>query len=301
MTEHNKLDDAEQLATLMTSLEVNNNILKEHLLSGVIIRHKTYTIKRERDVFTAEKFASELNAVNSLFQIISGNPLNTKEAELFPGFIQVKNDSYPTTLDLTQAVNIARCNIKDFLISRTKKTCVTTLDGVVYTQNPLMYHNHPMVNTMQLYRQLTPVITNINKSSFIWHSNKRYLKFDIEKTINMINSAKLSPAPLHMDHLKWQKDINLALEEIPKLPSDLVITKICSTEPKPHFKFKPVIKKAWTSHYAATSLIIANKDDKIFSIDKKMQSLDVKNKHRNLPIGSQWVPLCESLNLYYQR
>jgi hypothetical protein len=300
MTELQDSQDIKELGVLMVALQNESNKLKEHLLDGVIIRHSAFAIKRDRDIFTPVKFDAELNAVKSLFQIISGNPLNTKEAELFPGFIQVRYKSYTKTMVLTEAVNIARSNIKSFLILRAKKTRITKESGVTYTQNPLMYRNYPGVNTLQVYRHLTAVQTNTTKSSFIWQSNKRYLKYDVNKTLNIIHSAKLSPAPLQVNHNDWQRDIDSALIKMKRLPTNIEITKICSTEPKPHFKFKPMDEKLWTSHYGATPLIIANNDDHLFSVDKKMQSIDVQNKHKNLPVGDNWLPLCKSLNLYYQ-
>ncbi|MFT5852348.1 MAG: hypothetical protein ACI87J_002324 [Colwellia sp.] len=301
MTQHDCANDIQKLSDFMLELNKHSDNLKEHLLNGTIIRHKAYAIKRDRDVFTPVRYDADLNAIKSLFQILSGNPLSTKEAELFPGFIQVKSSSYTTTMELTDLVNYARLNIKNFLISRKKNTCITTASGVVYTQNPLMFRHYPMVNTMQIYRQLSSIYTNTNKSSFIWQSNKRYLKHDLAKASNILKNAKLSPIPLNVDPKEWLRDIELALEKIERLPLDIEITKICSTEPKPHFKFKPVKEKVWTSHYGGTSLIIANKDDHLFSVDKKMQSIDVTNKHKNLPVGGQWTPLCKSLNLYYQR
>lgn len=300
MTELQDSKDIEELKALMLTLKNESNTLKEHLLDGVIIRHNAFAIKRDRDIFTPIKFEAELNAVKSLFQIISGDPLNTKEAELFPGFIQVRYESYAITMALTDAVNVARSKIKSFLISNAKKTRITNEHGVTYTQNPLMYHHCSEVNTLQVYRHLSAVKTNTTKSSFLWQSNKRYLKYNKNQTSNIIHSAKLSPVPLHVDHKEWQRDIESALIMIGRMPDNIEITKICSTEPKPHFKFKPVDKKLWTSHYGATPLIIANNDDMLFSVDKKMQSIDVQNKHKNLPVGNNWTPLCKSLNLYYQ-
>lgn len=301
MTQHDNSDDTKELSERMLKLKEHSGNLRDHLLGGAIVRHKTYAIKRERDIFTPVRYEATLNSVNSLFQIISGNPLNTKEAELFPGFIQVKSSSYSTTMALTNLVNEARLKIKDFLTSRKKNTCITTENGVVYTQNPLMFRYDSMVNTLQIYRQLTCLHTRTNKSSFLWQSNKRYLKYDREKALNILKSAKISPIPLHVDHRVWQQDIEQAFERIERLPLDIEITKICSTEPKPYFKFKPENEKEWTSHYGGTSLIIANKDDHLFSVDKKMKSIDVTNKHKTLPVGGQWTPLCKALNLYYQR
>lgn len=285
----------------MSDLKEQNINLKDHLLTGIILRHSTFSIKRDRDIFVPVKFDSDLNAVNSLFQINSGNPLNTKEAELFPGFIQVQNKSISKVIELTTAVNKARWEIKKFLKPRAKKTCLTTDRGVVYTQNPLMYRHHRMVNTMQMYRHLTAVDTNTIKSSFIWQSNKRYLKYDKTKALNVIHSAILSPTPMNVDRKVWESDLNAAVLKIERLPVDSIYTKICSTEPKPHFKFKPVNEKVWTSHYGATPLIISNFDDNLFSVDKKMLSIDVTNKHKYIPVGEKWVPLCKSLNLYYQQ
>ena len=154
---------------------------------------------------------------------------------------------------------------------------------------------------MQLYRQLTAIDTNTNKGSFIWQSNKRYLKYDTEKALAILHSAKLAPTPLNVEHKEWENDIEAAIMSMERISPDTVITKICGTEPKPHFKFKPTFQKDWFSHYGATPLIICNHEDSFFSVEKKMQSIDVTNKHINVPIGNQWIPLCRSLHLYYQR
>jgi hypothetical protein len=285
----------------MDELNLAHDDLKDYLLDDAILHHDSYSITRSRDIFTPIKFDAELNVVNSFCQVYSGNPLNTKEAELFPGYVQVKQKAFAKTMHFIESVNRSRNEIKSFLVKRTKKTCITTDNGVVYTQNPLMYRNYPMVNTMQLYRHLRGVNTHAAKGSFIWQSNKRYLKFDRTKVENMIRSALLSPVPLNVEPKKWNTELEGALEMIERLPLDVVITKIQSTEPKPHFKFKPVGQKAWVTHYAGTPLIIANKDDEKLSIEKKMQSINVENKHKNIPVGSQWTPFCRPLHLYYQR
>ena len=76
--------------------------------------------------------------------------MNTKEAELFPGFIQVTEASFAQALKLTEAVNIARAKVKSFLVKHKKKKRITTDTGVVFTQNPLLYTYDPMINTMQV-------------------------------------------------------------------------------------------------------------------------------------------------------
>lgn len=299
MTSEVESNEEEQLATLMQLLLISNEQLKSHLLNGTVIRYQTYSIKREREIFTPIKFSGLQNAIDSLFQILASDPLNTKEAELFPGFIQISDDSFEQTLFLTSAVNTARTNIKEFLISHIKKKRVITDAGVVFTQNPLLYGYDPLINTMQVYRHLSAKQTTPVKSSFIWQSNKRYLKYDKNKALSIVHHAQMTPAPLSEDHKLWKSDLDNAYELIDRLPASQTITRICSTEPKPYFKYKTASNKSWGSHYGATPLIIACEDDQLFTVAKPIQSIDVKNKHRALPVTGNWKPLSRFLGLYY--
>jgi hypothetical protein len=293
------LDDSAELRKKMNNLKGAFEDLSVLLLSdGVVLRHHVYTIVRGQQLFSTEKVHCIKKVVKSLSTIRSSDPLNTKEAELFPGFIQIDNQHIKMVSSLIIVINNIKDNIKSFLKSTSKRTSVTTESGIIYIQNKLMFENFPMVNTLQVYRHLSADIQSIVKASLIWQSSKRYDKYNIQKAKTVVNLVKEAPCPIHMNFKPWNSDIKRALEKLDNYNPATEVTCIKHSQPKPLLKYKITDKPEWAKHYGATPLIIAEENNDIFAVINPLKDVVVENKKIILPVDNSWTVISKAAHLY---